>query len=252
MLLKDKNAILEAMRSGRRFRSLTLYVEPERDARLAEIVELGRSRGVHAVFVNPARQARGAQRPESALLAECDDFEYQPLEKIIDAALALGASAQVVALDHVQDPHNLGAILRTAAAVGAAGVLLQNRRCCPVTAAAYETSSGGAEHVRVAMVPNLVGALDAFKKNGFWAAGADERAGATLYKADLNVPLVWVLGAEGAGLHRLVRESCDFLVRIPTSENFPSLNVSVATGVLLFEALRQKTQLPTENNKKKI
>lgn len=246
MRLTDKHAIHEALRAGRAFTQVTFYVNPKRDARLGEIERRARKAGVPVTMGDARQRGRGQQRVESAVEAECSDFVYAPLEEVIDRARATGAAAQILALDHVEDPRNLGAVIRSAAAAGAAGVIIEKRRCSPVTAIAYETSSGGAERVSVAMVSNLRAALEALKKNDFWIAGADERAETAVHDTDLAVPLVWVLGAEGSGLSRLIRETCDFLVRIPTNPVFPSLNVSVAAGVLLFEAARQKREKEKE------
>jgi 23S rRNA (guanosine2251-2'-O)-methyltransferase len=202
-------------------------------------VREAKSAGVRVIMGK--EKNRGRERGETPVSAECADFEYTPIEDIIENALSHGAGAHVVALDHVQDPHNLGAILRTAAAAGVQGVIIQKQRCCPVTAAVYEVSSGGAQHVPVARVPNLPRALEQLKQAGFWTAGADAEGGRPLWEAGLNVPLAWVLGAEGRGLQRLVRERCDFLVRIPAHERFATLNVSVAAAVLMFEARRVKS-----------
>lgn len=240
MRLTDKNAILEALRAGRPVLHVTFHTQPKKDPRLAEIEQLARAAGAAVQVGDPWQRGRGQQRAECALEAECADFAYTPLDRIIKLARNAGPSAQVIALDHVEDPHNLGAVIRSAAAAGAVAVIIENRRCSPVTAVAYETSSGAAECVPVAMVANLRSTLEDFKKRDFWIAGTDERAEQSVYDTDLAVPLVWVMGAEGNGLSRLVSETCDFLVRIPTSPQFPSLNVSVAAGVLLFEAKRQK------------
>lgn len=240
MLLKDKNAILEALRAGRAFNYVTVSASAARDERIDEIVSAAKTAGVRVITGNAKN--RGRERGEPPVSAECADFEYTSVESIINNALPHGAAAHVVALDHVQDPHNLGAILRTAAAAGVHGVIIQKQRCCPVTAAAYEVSSGGAEHVPVARAANLPQTLEQLKQAGFWAAGADAEGGRSLWEADLNTPLVWVLGAEGRGLQRLVRERCDFLVRIPAHERFSTLNVSVAAAVLMFEARRIKMQ----------
>ena len=243
MKLTDKNAILEALRAGREIRHIALSTNADRDSRIQEIVELARGRGVRVGTVKPQGRGRGMSVPPVS--ADCADFAYATLDDIVIASKKSERGAVVLALDHVQDPQNLGAILRTAAAAGACGVIIQNRRACQVTAAAYETSCGGAERVPVACVPNLVRALEQLKHNDFWITGADERAEQSVHDADMAPPLALVLGAEGSGLSRLVRESCDFLIRIPTDPGFPGLNVSVAAGVLLFEAVRRRQSPPT-------
>ena len=243
MILKDKNAIYEALKAGRRVDVVRFMLPPDRDQRLSEIAEEARRRKVKVMVNARFKEASGKGGPITNVEAEVEEFKYVELKQLLDGAKAAGKAAQVVALDHIQDPRNLGAVLRSAAAAGAAGVIIQQKRCCPVTAVVYETSCGGAEHVPVAMVTNLANTLRIFKDEGFWVFGADERAEKNVAEEDLKIPLVWVLGTEGRGLHRLVRENCDFLVKIPTSRDFTSLNVSVAAGILLFEGVRQKSAL---------
>lgn len=143
-------------------------------------------------------------------------------------------------LDGVTDPHNLGACLRTADAAGAHAVLIPKDRAAAVGGVVRKVAAGAAEFVPVASVTNLARAIDMLKQHGIWVVGTDEEAPQTLYSADLKRPLALVLGAEGTGMRRLTRERCDFLVRIPMAGHVQSLNVSVAAGVALFEARRQR------------
>jgi len=207
---------MEALRGGRRVDAVRFFAHPESDPRLQQIADEAHRLNVRTSMNTHMKDAKGKNRMESTVEAEMEDFRYTDIEDITAAALKAGNYAQIIALDHIQDPRNLGAILRSAAAAGAQGAIIQAKRCCPVTAVAYETSSGGAEHIPVAMVTNLATTLRQLKDDGFWAVGADERAEKTVYESDLRMPLVWVLGTEGRGLHRLVRECCDFLVKVPT------------------------------------
>jgi 23S rRNA (guanosine2251-2'-O)-methyltransferase len=143
-------------------------------------------------------------------------------------------------LDHVQDPHNFGACLRTADAAGVQGVVLTKDQSAGMTTTVAKVASGAAETMPIYRVTNLARALDWFKESGIWVAGAAGEAAESLYETDLTLPLALVMGAEGQGLRRLTRERCDLLVSIPMAGQVESLNVSVATGVLLFEALRQR------------
>jgi len=247
MKLIDKNSIFEALKAGR---ARSISVAPAaRDARVLEIMQLAEELGVPVNTVDTAgkNRGRGARRrgaSQPAIEAYCDPFEYAPLEHLREEIADAGNSAVIIALDHVQDPRNLGAILRTAAAAGARGAIIERRRCCEVTDVAYETSCGGADRVPVVMASNLRQALSQMKEWGCWIAGADERAEKDCWSHDLAPdPLVLVLGSEGEGLSRIVRKECDFLLRIPTVPEFPSLNVSVAASVLIFEAARQKSIL---------
>lgn len=145
-------------------------------------------------------------------------------------------------IDQLQDPHNLGAVLRVADAAGAHGVILTKDRSVGVTAAVAKVASGALDTVPIVTVTNLARTMEALKKAGFWLVGASGEASATLYATDLKRPLAWVIGAEGSGLRRLTRESCDFLARIPMRGTVGSLNLSTAAAVCLFETLRQRSE----------
>lgn len=240
MRITDKNAVVEAIKAGR---VKSISVDARGDRRLEEIAELAAACGVpvHKTVGKESSRKRGGGQKHSPVEAWCDPFEYVPFEHLRGIVEEAGDSTLVLALDHIQDPRNLGAVLRSAAAAGAHGVLIETRRCCDVTEVAYETSCGGADKTAVVKVVNLRQSLVEMKKWGCWIAGADERAGQDCYSADFTRPLVIALGSEGDGLSRIVREECDFLIRIPTAPEFPSLNISVAAAVLTFEARRQKT-----------
>ncbi len=150
------------------------------------------------------------------------------------------STAFVLALDGVEDPHNLGALLRTADAAGVTGVVLPERRSAPVNATVAKTSAGASEHVRIARVPNLNRALEQLKQAGVWCVGLDERGGQDYDAYDYRGPFCLVLGREGEGLHEQTRKHCDVLLRIPMAGAVPSLNVSVAGAVVMYEAARQR------------
>ena len=148
--------------------------------------------------------------------------------------------ALIVVLDGIEDPHNLGAILRTADAAGVHGVIVQNRRAAALGGAAAKVSAGAVAHVKIAQVVNIARAIDELKEIGVWTVGFADDADTTYDAIDFSVPSAIVVGAEGTGLRRLVRENCDFTARIPMYGHVSSLNVSVATGIVLFEAIRQR------------
>jgi 23S rRNA (guanosine2251-2'-O)-methyltransferase len=152
-------------------------------------------------------------------------------------------------LDGVEDPHNLGAVVRTSLAAGASGVVIPERRAAPLSDAASRASAGALEILPVARVKNLARAIEQLKEAGYWLVGLDERAEKSYTEADFSGSIALVLGGEGEGLHELVRKKCDFLVSIPTSEAMRSLNVSVAAGIVLFEAVRQRHKGKSENKK---
>ncbi len=163
------------------------------------------------------------------------------LEELLARSGSPAASGLLVLLDGVEDPQNLGAVIRTALAAGAGGVVIPERRAAGLTEAAVRASAGAAAHLRVARVTNLARAMEEIKEAGYWLVGLDERAEKRHTDVDLTGAIAVVLGGEGKGLHQLVKERCDFVVSIPTSGPVRSLNVSVAAGVVLFEAVRQRS-----------
>jgi 23S rRNA (guanosine2251-2'-O)-methyltransferase len=175
-------------------------------------------------------------RPQEMLALE-DLFALDPVRA---NPAGLGASRMILALDSVEDPQNLGALLRVADGAGVDGVLLTERRSAPLSPAAHKASAGAAEHLRIARVVNLVRALEELKQHNLWVCGLDERGSTDYDRFDLTGDLVLVLGREGAGLHDLVRRTCDHLLRIPMAGGVSSLNVSTAAAVVLFEAARQR------------
>jgi 23S rRNA (guanosine2251-2'-O)-methyltransferase len=249
MRLTDKNSIYEALKAGRKIYSIGANTNSS-DKRIEEIVDLAKELGVPLRELPRVNQDRRRGERLPVIEARCADYEYTDLGGIRESVAAAKKKALIVALDHVQDPHNLGAILRTAAAAKANAIIIESKRSCDVTDTVYEISRGGADRVPVIIVSNLRSTLVELKKWGCWVAGADERAEKDCFSEDLAGISVLVLGAEGDGLSRLIREECDFLVRIPTNPEFPSLNVSVAAGILIFEAVRQKMNSGTSRTKK--
>ncbi|HEX4241582.1 MAG TPA: 23S rRNA (guanosine(2251)-2'-O)-methyltransferase RlmB [Steroidobacteraceae bacterium] len=224
-------------------RVLELWIaQPRDDARARELRERARRAGVNVQPATPdaLRKLVGDVRHQGAVAA----VRPPPLWDETELVAALGQIPEdplLLVLDGVTDPHNLGACLRTAEAAGAHAVLIPKDRAAPVDAVARKVAAGAAELVPIASVTNLARALDKLKESGIWVVGTDDEAEGSLYAADLDRPLALVLGAEGAGLRRLTRERCDFLVRIPMAGQIESLNVSVAAGIALFEARRQRS-----------
>jgi 23S rRNA (guanosine2251-2'-O)-methyltransferase len=240
-ILYGIHAVEEALRAGRRRFDHVLVARERQDDRLAGLVAGCRQAGIRVrqeardqltqVAGTAAHQGVVAMvRPQEFLAIE-DLFEPRP--SALDARLLL-------ALDGVEDPQNLGALLRVADGAGVDGVILTERRSAPLSPAAVKASAGAAEHLRIARVVNLVRALEDLKRNNLWIIGLDER-GATEYdQFDMTGNCVLVLGREGAGLHELVRRTCDHLLRIPMAGGVSSLNVSAAGAVVLYEAFRQR------------
>jgi len=238
LILRDKNAILEALRTGREIYYIGVSRGIKDDKKISEILAIAEKKNISIKELT--RTNNNASRKTISIEAKCGDFKYSSFDNLKEVIERKGSEALLVAIDHVQDPRNLGAILRTAAAAGVDAVIIEKRRCCEVTDIAYETSCGGADRIPVVKVSNLRQTLRVFKEWGCWIAGTDERAEDSCYNVDLSGLNVLVLGSEGEGLSRIVSEECDFIVRIPTAPNFPSLNVSVAAGIMMFEFVRAK------------
>jgi 23S rRNA (guanosine2251-2'-O)-methyltransferase len=233
------NPVLEALRAGR---VSAIRVSDRHDDRLRALLQLATAQGVRVEHVNAellARQARGGVH--QGVVADVAERQAYSVEELIRGAAAVPL---IVVLDGVEDPHNVGAILRTADAAGADGVVIQSRRAASLDGAAAKASAGAVAHVRVAEVVNIARALDELKALGVWTVGLAAATHTRYDSLDLSGPTAIVLGAEGTGLRRLVREKCDFLAAIPMRGHVDSLNVSVAAGVMLFESVRQRSPLP--------
>jgi 23S rRNA (guanosine2251-2'-O)-methyltransferase len=236
------HAVREALAARRPVQSV-LIIRGRHGDRLEDIVRLARRNGVPVRFEERPQVDRAAGTRDHqgvvALIAAQGAVSLQEL-LVRDAAPASPTSELLVLLDGVEDPQNLGAIIRTALAAGAGGVVVPERRAAGLTEAAVRASAGAAAHLRVARVTNLVRAMEEIKEAGYWLVGLDEHAEKRHSDIDLSVPIALVLGGEGKGLHHLVKERCDFVVSIPTIGPVRSLNVSVAAGVVLFEVVRQR------------
>lgn len=235
-----RNSVLEALKSGRPVNKV-LVAKGERAGSLREIIGQARAAGLVVQEVEAAKLAEltGGLRHQG-VVAMVPPVAYAEVEDILAKARALGEPPFLVLLDELEDPHNLGAILRTADAAGVHGVLIPKRRSAPLTAVVAKTSAGAVEHVPVARVGNVVQTIESLKKMGLWVAGADMDGDRPYYQADLSGPLLVVVGGEGRGLSRLAKEACDFLVRIPMKGKITSLNASVACSLLLYEVFRQR------------
>ncbi len=233
------HAVQEALEAGRGL-DRVLIAKGKGGNRVQEIVDLARRRGIPVRFEDRKQLDRLAGNDRhQGVLALVGSKPMHTLEDLIEAG-AGRASRLIVLLDGVEDPHNLGAIIRSSLAAGAGGVVIPERRAVGLTEIVSRASAGAVEHLPVARVGNLVRAMESLKEAGFWLVGLDERAPQSYADADLTGAIALVLGGEGKGLHELTRKRCDFLVSIPTAGPVRSLNVSVAAGVVLFEAVRQR------------
>jgi 23S rRNA (guanosine2251-2'-O)-methyltransferase len=239
MIVYGINPVIEALRAGRVRR---LWVSGRRDERMQKLLAFAATQRVSAEQVPLealARRAGGGVH--QGVVADVDERDGYSVEELLQTAVGVPL---LVVLDGIEDPHNLGAILRTADATGASGVVVQTRRSAARSGAAVKASAGAAAHVRVAEVVNIARALEELKSHDVWTVGLAADAPEAYDATDFTLATAVVLGAEGAGLRRLVRERCDQLVSIPMSGHVGSVNVSVAAGVVLFEAIRQRRGRP--------
>jgi 23S rRNA (guanosine2251-2'-O)-methyltransferase len=243
--LYGRNAVREALRARRRqLHRLIVSSGVQETGVVAEIVRLAEAGGVPVQRVERQlldRQLRDANH--QGVILEAGPYPYVELEECLALAREHGQPPLLLLLDHLQDPQNIGTLLRTAEVVGAHGVALPGRRAAEITPAVVNASSGATEHLRVVLVGNLAQTIATLQKEGVWVVGLeDDEQAQELDRADLDMPLALVVGAEGAGLARLVRERCDFLVRLPMAGQIASLNAAVAGSIALYGAWRQRAR----------
>lgn len=239
-LIEGRNALTEALKSGRTIDKVYL-AEGNTDRSLTRLAALAKEAG--AVVVPTDRRKLDQMSPTGAhqgVIAAVAAHAYASVEEILALAAERGEPPLIVICDELSDPHNLGAILRTAECAGAHGVIIPKRRSVGLTAVVSKTSAGAVEYLPVARVSNLVNTIRTLKEHGVWVYGTAADADSPLYRTDLTGPAAIVIGNEGEGISRLVRESCDVLVSIPLKGNISSLNASAAAAVMLYEALRQR------------
>ncbi|HKE35133.1 MAG TPA: 23S rRNA (guanosine(2251)-2'-O)-methyltransferase RlmB [Candidatus Acidoferrum sp.] len=235
------HAVKEALEAQRPIDRIAI-AKGRQDTRIEEIVQLAHKQSVPVRFEERGQLDRLANsKDHQGVVAVAAARAAATLEDVLASANACGApKGLIVLLDGVEDPHNLGAIVRTALAAGAHGVVIPERRAAGLTDTVARASAGALAHLAVAKVTNLARAMEQLKEAGYWLVGLDEHADKAYTEVDYTSPVGIVLGSEGEGLHELTRKRCDFVVSLPTSGPVKSLNVSVAAGVVLFEALRQR------------
>src|ERR1700757_854644 len=235
------HAVREALEAGGTFDRIVI-AKGRQDSRIEEIVQLARQHGIAVRFEDRGQLDRLANtRDHQGVVAIAAARAARTLEDIIaHPNQSKGQQGLIVLLDGVEDPHNLGAIIRTALAAGAHGIVIPERRAAGLTDTVARASAGALAHLPVAKVTNLVRAMEELKEAGYWLVGLDETVEKSYTEIDYTTSTGIVMGGEGNGLHELTRKRCDFLVSLPTTGPVKSLNVSVATGVVLFEALRQR------------
>lgn len=242
--IAGRNPVAEALRSGR---ALNKVMVQDGARGVTEIIAAAREKGVAVEFVKSDKLDKLAQGVRhQGVVAYAAPVEFKTLEDALKKAATKGEAPFLLLLDELQDPQNLGALIRTADAAGVHGILLPKRRSCPLNAVVAKISAGAVEYVPVIQIGNIVQQLKDLKKQGFWVAGAD-MDGEPYTKTNLTGPLVLVIGAEGKGLGRLVKENCDIIVSLPMQGGVNSLNAAAAGAVLMYEVVRQRGQEAAKN-----
>ena len=239
-VIEGRNAVIEALRAGENIDKIFIQ-KGETDKTLGHIASKARAAGIVVVDADK-RKLDGMSRTHAhqGVIALAAMREYVSVEDILEKAAEKGEKPLIVICDEISDPHNLGAIIRTAECAGAHGIVIPKRRSAGLTAVVAKTSAGAVAHMPVARVANIPSLIKDLKKQGVWVFGTAAKGTTNLYEADLKGAAAIVIGSEGDGMTRLAEENCDFLVSIPMKGNLNSLNASAAAAILLYEAVRQR------------
>jgi len=236
------NPVAEAVRVNAAGIESIAVSDVRSDKQIGEITKAARGAGVRVETRQQRKldEAAGSPGHQGVVAFMRSPYGYRSLDELIARWKKSGESALILILDSIQDPQNLGALVRSAVAAGVHGIIIPKDRACEVTPAVVKASAGATEHARIARVVNLTAAIGTLKEEGLWVAGLAADGAQTVYDADFKCDMAIVVGAEGAGIRRLVREACDYCVSIPMAGVFDSLNASTAGAVALFEARRQR------------
>ena len=240
-MIAGKNPVLEALRSGREINKLWI-AEGVKKSGVQELIELAKERGVLVQFV-PKQKIDKLADNHQGIVASVAAYDYAELDDLFNVAQSKNEDPFFIILDELEDPHNLGSIMRTADAIGAHGIIIPKRRAVGLTAVVAKASTGAIEHVPVVRVTNLAQTVDELKDRGVWIAGTDAKGSQDYRKMDATLPLALIIGSEGKGMSRLLKEKCDFLYHLPMIGHVTSLNASVAASLLMYEVYRKRQEV---------
>jgi 23S rRNA (guanosine2251-2'-O)-methyltransferase len=239
-IIEGRNAVIEALRSGRTIENI-LIAKGDREGAVNLITALAKEKGVVIKEVDRRKlDSMSSTASHQGVIAQTSPYSYCEVEDIIQDAKDKGEDPFIIILDEIEDPHNLGSIIRTAEVCGAHGIVIPKRRNVGVTAAVYKSSVGAVEYVKIAKVTNVNKVIDQLKNQGVWVYGADMDGEEYCYQANLKGSVALVIGSEGRGISRLTKEKCDKLIKIPMRGNVNSLNASVAAGIIMYEVLKSR------------
>lgn len=239
-MIAGKNPVLEALRAGREINKLFI-AEGVKKTGVEELLDLAKERGVLVQFV-PKQKIDKLAENHQGIVAAVAAYDYAEIDDLFAAAAAKNEDPFFLILDELEDPHNLGSIMRTADAIGVHGIIIPKRRAVGLTAVVAKASTGAIEHVPVVRVTNLAQTVDELKNRGIWIAGTDAQGSVDYRKMDATLPLAVIIGSEGKGMARLLRDKCDFLYHLPMIGHVTSLNASVAAALLMYEVYRKRQE----------
>jgi 23S rRNA (guanosine2251-2'-O)-methyltransferase len=237
-----KNPVMEALRSERDINKI-LIAESSQRGQMQQLIQLAKEANVIVQFVPKKKIDQISDENHQGVLAYVAAYQYAEMDDLFAAAEKKNEPPFFLLLDEIEDPHNLGSIMRTADAVGAHGIIIPKRRAVGLTATVAKASTGAIEHIPVVRVTNMARTIDELKERGIWIAGTDASGKQDYRQFDGNLPLGLVIGSEGKGMGRLVRDKCDFLINLPMAGKVTSLNASVAAALLMYEVYRRRHPL---------
>lgn len=238
--IAGKHSVLEALRSGRTINKIWIAENAQKQLTQPIIAE-AKQNGIIVQFADKRKLDQMVENVQhQGVVAQVAAYDYVEVEDILARAQSRGEDPFILILDEIEDPHNLGSILRSADCTGVHGVIIPKRRSVGLTATVSKTSAGAVEYVPVARVTNLAQTIEQLKERGVWVAGTDVAAQQPVFQTNLNMPLAIVIGNENKGMGRLIKEKCDFLLKLPMFGHINSLNASVAASVLMYEVVRQR------------
>ena len=240
--VEGRNAVLELLEAEKEINKI--YIEKgEKQGSINKIIQEAKKRKILMVEIDKEKFRKMAQTPKAqGIIAIIPPFDYCEVYDIIAVSKEKKEDPFIVLLDGIQDPHNLGSIIRTAETAGVHGIIIPKRRAASVNSTVAKVSAGAVEHVKIARVNNMVETMQLLKKEGIWICGTDMEAQKYYYHQDLTGPLAIVIGSEGNGMSRLVKEKCDFLTKIPMHGKITSLNASVSAGIVIYESIKQRME----------
>jgi 23S rRNA (guanosine2251-2'-O)-methyltransferase len=234
-----RNSVMEAIRSGRTVDKI-FVAKGDREGSIVRVIAMAKENGITAVEAEKAKlDSMTRSASHQGIVAITTEFSYCEPEDILEYAKEKEEKPFIIVIDGINDPRNLGAIIRTANAAGVHGIILPKRGACGLTATVYKTAAGACEYMKIARVVNIAETIEFLKENNVWIYGTDGAAENDIYQTDLRGAVALVMGDEGTGLSRLVRERCDHLIKIPMAGEITSLNISVAAAVAMYEKVRQ-------------